>query len=250
MAGFGTGQIINAAGQTAIAGVDAYEAYRLNQKLKGINDQYNIPSEIGQNLSDANQRVLQGLPAAFQNQYKQELANNAAYSTSNLGSLNAGLRGVAGANQQMNEGDQKLLAMNAQAQNANQKDLYDQRANMADYKDMQWKHNVDNPYQLMQQQRNAYGTAALKQAGNVFSSFAGTTTPPSAPQDKTDWSNIKIDPASYGLEQPVQASSPQANGDYNGGYSGNPYDQTNIGGVNGFNRNPYGYRLRGIAPNF
>ena len=230
-----TGQIINAAGQTAIAGVDAYEAYRLNKKLKGINDQYNIPSEIGQNLSDANQRVLQGLPAAFQNQYKQELANNAAYSTSNLGSLNAGLRGVAGANQQMDAGNQKLLSMNAVQQNANQKDLYDQRANMADYKDMQWKHNVDNPYQLMQQQRNAYGTAALKQVGNVFSSFAGTTTPPSAPQDKTDWSNIKIDPASYGLEQPAAQNTPQQLGATGGNATGSVWG---------------GYGFQPLAPNY
>lgn len=168
-------QIGNASGQATQAGLQLYNAYRLNEKLKKMDDTYRIPDEISQNLTMAKANVMQGLPQAFQNQYMNQLNNATAQNLSGLSSLKAGLRGVAGANEAQNAGYGNLLAMNSQAQAANQAQLYGQNQNMADYIDQQWVHNVDQPYWRTSDKKDAYFTAAGRQFSNAMASGAGAS---------------------------------------------------------------------------
>jgi len=174
MAGFTNWMAIgNSSGQATQAGIQLYNAYRLNKQLKGMDDTYRIPTEIGQNLSEANQRALQGLPQEQKQEYLNNLQRSNAYSLSSLGDLNAGIRGVAGANEQFNQGNENLLAQDSAARANNQNAVYGMRNQMADYKDQQWSHNVDMPYQMIQQKKDAYFTASGRQFSNAMSSAQG-----------------------------------------------------------------------------
>jgi len=166
-------QLGNASFQGTQAALELYNAYRLNQKLKGMDDTYRIPTEIGQNLSEANQRALQGLPQEQKQEYLNNLQRSNAYSLSSLGDLNAGIRGVAGANEQFNQGNENLLAQDSAARANNQNAVYGFRQNMADYKDMAWKHNVDNPYWAVSNKKDAYFTAAGRDASKASNNLAG-----------------------------------------------------------------------------
>jgi len=164
----------NASGQATQAGIQLYNAYRLNQKLKGMDDTYRIPPEIQQNLNQANVAALQGLPAEQKQEYLNNLQKSNAYSNSSYGDLNAGLRGVAGSNEQFNQGYDKLLGADSAARMTNQDKLYGLRNEMADYKDMAWSHNIDMPYQQTMQKKDAYFTAAGRQFSNAMQSAQGS----------------------------------------------------------------------------
>ena len=174
MAGFTNWMAIgNSLGQATQAGLQLYNAYRLNQKLKGMDDTYRIPPEIQQNLTQANQMALQGLPQEQKTEYLNNLQRSNAYSNSSMGDLNAGLRGIAGANEQFNQGYDKLLGADSAARMANEDKLYGMRNQMADFKDMAWSHNVDMPYQQTMQKKDAYFTAAGRQFSNAMQSAQG-----------------------------------------------------------------------------
>lgn len=168
-------QLGNTTFQGTQATLQLYNAYRLNKQLKGMDDTYRIPTEISQNLTQANHAALQGLPQEQKQNYLNELEKSNSYSDSSFGDLNAGLRGIAGANEQFNQGYDKLLGADSAARMANEDKLYGVRNQMADYKDMAWSHNVDMPYQKTEQKKDAYFTAAGRQASQTSSNLAGSS---------------------------------------------------------------------------
>lgn len=130
----------------AIAGVQ-YGVGKYNQKKSEKNrPDYQIPDEIGQNLNQAQQRSIQGLPAAQQQQYLNNLQQNSAYALQQTSNRKGGLSGIAAINQQNIQGNQGLLAMNAQARSQNLDKLSAARQNMADYKQQEFQINKLNPY--------------------------------------------------------------------------------------------------------
>jgi hypothetical protein len=218
-------QLGNASFQGTQAALELYNAYRLNKKLKGMDDTYRIPTEIGQNLSEANQRALQGLPQEQKQEYLNNLQRSNTYSLSSLGDLNAGLRGVAGANEQFNQGNENLLAQDSAARVNNQNAVYGFRQNMADYKDMAWKHNVDNPYWAVSNKKDAYFTAAGRDASKASNNLAGAFGGKSAGDSNEGIGNTNI-PYNKGYgSQPTTTTQP-----YNYSYmtGGDPYGGNSV----------------------
>lgn len=135
----GGGSLLNAGIQ--------YEVGKKNQKQNEQNrPQAQIPAEIQQNLNQAQQQALQGLPEAQKQQYLDNLHQSTAYGLNQLGTRNAGLAGVAQVNQQLNQGYQNLLSQDSAARMANQDKLYGARQNLADYKQQNFQINQLNPY--------------------------------------------------------------------------------------------------------
>jgi len=135
------------------AGLGVYQAY--GQKSDPVRPKYTIPDAIKQNLTMAQQRALQGLPAEQQELFIQNLNRGTSYGLRELSSRNGGLAGVAELNQQRNDSLGQLNAANSQARLQNEKDLMGVNNEVAGYTDQAWKLNEQNPY---------YETVARNQA--------------------------------------------------------------------------------------
>lgn len=175
MAGaIGMGTINNwiAGGATTALGLNQY--YKGKKMLK--NNQrpsYEIPDEIKQNLSDAQQQALQGLPEEQQQQFLNNIQRSSAYGMSQLGSRKAGLAGVSAMNQNSNDAYGNLLSMNSQAQMQNKQQLMQQRGIMADYKGQAFQLNKLNPYYEKQAEGLAMKGAGMQNVGNSYQIAAG-----------------------------------------------------------------------------
>lgn len=151
------------------------------QYFKGKADQkknkrpaYEIPDEVKQNMSLAQQMAVQGLPEEQKQQYIDNIQRSTATSLRNLGSRNAGLAGVAQVQQQQNQGYQNLFAMDSQARQANQKGLFDQNQNLANYRDQAFQVNQINPYYEKTAKNEALMGAGLQNIGKGFQMGAST----------------------------------------------------------------------------
>lgn len=151
------------------------------QYFKGKADQkknkrpaYEIPDEVKQNMSLAQQMAVQGLPEEQKQQYINNIQRSTATSLRNLGSRNAGLAGVAQVQQQQNNGYQQLFGMDAQARQANQRGLFEQNQNMANYRDQAFQVNKINPYYEMTAKNETMMGAGLQNIGKGFQMGAST----------------------------------------------------------------------------
>jgi len=185
--------------------------------------QYDIPPEIQQNLNQANIEALKGLPLEQKQEYLNNLQKSNAYSLSSLGDLNAGIRGVAGANEQFNQGYDKLLGADSAARMANQDKLYGLRNEMADYKDKSWQFNVKNPYDEKRLEGLALQGAGMQ---NMSQGFQQGNTGGNPYGSTSEQNRAKS-------QQPLP---PQYN-DAGNFYNYNPY--SNKGGA--VNQTPYDY---------
>ena len=187
MAGEGiSGQISNWAGGGASVTEGALQtAYGLYLEKKNKRPDYNIPPEIQQNLTEANQRALEGLPAQQKQEYINNLQNSTAYATSNLGSLNAGLRGVAGANNQMNVGYGNLMSSDSAARANNQNAQYGMGDAMANYTDKKFQLNSLNPYYEGVAKSQALQGAGMQNISQGFSQGNNGSVDFSKSQGKT-----------------------------------------------------------------
>ncbi len=171
MAGAALGGPWGALGGAALgAGLSLFQ-YNKNKKQIASDaanrPQYQIPDEIKQNLSDAQQQALQGLPEEQKQQYISNLQRGTAQGLSQLGSRKAGLAGVATLNEQQNEGYGNLLSADSQARQQGQQRLMGARQTMADYKDQGFQLNKLNPYYEGIAARNANQGALTKSLGNA-----------------------------------------------------------------------------------
>lgn len=162
------------------------------QMAKGYYDQkknkrpeYQIPEEVKQNLNQAQQQALQGLPEEQKQQYLSNLQRGSAQALASAGSRKGGLAGIAGLADVQNQGYANLLSADAAARAANQQALSAQRQNMADYRDKAWGINKENPYYEKTAQTQAMIGAGMQ---NVFGGLqmagvgaAGIKPKPKAP---------------------------------------------------------------------
>ncbi len=107
---------------------------------------YEIPDEIKQNLSSAQLRVLQGIPAAQQQLFIQNLQRGTSFNLREAGTRKAGIAGLAALNENQNQAYLGLTAANQAAQQQNEAALTAARSQMAEYKDQKFQVNDLNKY--------------------------------------------------------------------------------------------------------
>ena len=162
-------------------GSSIYKKRQAKKMMEG--NEYEIPMEAKQNLSDAQRQSLEGLPAEQQRQYLENIQQAQAVSIDAMQDRRGGLVGAAGVQASATEGYKQLLAMESQARVQNQQQLMQQRDVMAGYKDLEWKTNVFDPATEMRKQGDANlgagiqnAAAAATYAGQGMSS-GGVTSP-------------------------------------------------------------------------
>lgn len=144
--GLGTavGAGIGALGGLAVGGAQYLKGKQVEEDT--TRPEYQIPQEVLQNLTQAQQMELQGTPEAQKQQYLSNLQQGTAYGLSQISSRRGGLAGVAAASQNLNKGYSNLLAQDASARIQNQQGLMAQRQNVANYRDQEFQSNQLNPY--------------------------------------------------------------------------------------------------------
>lgn len=164
------GAIIGGATGLIQAGAGAIQSYKANKALKKLSrPTYEIPDEVLKNVSQAERMALQGMPEDQKMQYVERMQQSQAGQLSQMKTLGAGLRGMAGIQQEQKEMNKNLLSMDAQARMQNMLQATHQRSILADKKDDQWSINQYQPYM---QKKNAL--EAQKGAGiqNMFGGLA------------------------------------------------------------------------------
>lgn len=156
-----------ASAAVTMAGIQYVKGKRDQKKDEKNRPNYQIPTEVGQNLTDAQRMALQGLPEEQKQEYISNLQRSQAYSLSELGTRKSGIAGLAALNQNTNDSYAKLLSMDAQAKIQNQGALMGERQNVANYKDQQWQTNTLNPYYENIARRQARDGALFKTLMNA-----------------------------------------------------------------------------------
>jgi len=91
-----TNQISNWAGGGASTTLGAVQlAYGLYKQKRNKRPTYEIPEEIQQNLNQAKQMALQGIPEEQKQQYLANLQRGSAQALASSGSRRGGLAGIA-----------------------------------------------------------------------------------------------------------------------------------------------------------
>lgn len=144
--------------------------YYKGKKMRKNNKRptYEIPEEVKQNLSQAQNMALQGLPEEQKQQYLSNLQRGSAQALSSSSSRGGGLAGIANINQQQNDAYGNMLSMDSQARFQNQGVLMGQRQNMADYRDQAFQVNKMNPYYEKEAEALAMQGAGQQNIGNSF----------------------------------------------------------------------------------
>lgn len=232
MAGDMTGSISNWAGGGASTTLGAVQlAYGMYQQKKNKRPTYEIPQEIQQNLTQAQNMALQGLPEEQKQQYLSNLQRGSAQALASSSSRGGGLAGIANINQQQNDAYGNLLSMDSQARNQNQQLLMGQRQTMADYKDQAFQINKVNPYYEKTSQNNAMMGAGMQNMSQGFQ--AGNTGGSGGYENTGGKSQQQVTPQSGN-----QYYSPNGN-DATGMYNFNP-NSTNGQGNYNYEGNQYG----------
>lgn len=161
-----------ASGTATMAGVQAIKGKRDQKKAEANRPEYNI-DEYKQNLNQSQQRALQGMPAAVQQQYLDNLQQSTAYALQQTASRKGGLTGVAVIDQQQKQGLNNLAVNNAQAQMQNQDKLQAARSQYADYLGQKFQINESNPYYESNAQKQARNGALFQNLNNAAGFAAG-----------------------------------------------------------------------------
>jgi hypothetical protein len=167
------GSLVGLGVSAGLAGVQ-YAMNRRNAKKDEKNrPEYQIPSEIQANMTQAEQMAMQGLPEEQKQQYINNLQRSQAFSMNQASSRKAGLAGLAAVNQQGIDAYGDLMSKDAQARQQNQKLAMEQRGVMADYKDQAFQLNKLNPYYEKIASREAANGALMQNLGNSLPGLAG-----------------------------------------------------------------------------
>lgn len=167
--GPGIGTVNNWAGGTATMLLGLNQYYKGKKMLK--NNQrptYSIPDEVRQNLTQAQQDALQGLPEEQRQMFLSNIQRGSAMGLNQLSGRKAGIAGVAALNQNQNDAYANLLSMDSQARMQNKGILMNQRQNMADYKDQAFQINKLNPYYEKQAEGLAMKGAGMQNLANGY----------------------------------------------------------------------------------
>jgi len=151
-----------AAVSASVAGTAGAIQYYKGQKLAKANKRpkYEVPQGIKDNLSQAQQMALEGLPPEQKQQYVENVQRQENAGLNALGDRSAGLAGIATLTQQGNDANKNLLSMDSQARQTNLNNLMGARSEEAGYSDKQFQLNKLLPFQ-----QTAAAAEALKGAG-------------------------------------------------------------------------------------
>ncbi len=183
------GAIIGAG--TAIAGgIQAGIGAHRQKKLDKNRPVYEIPEEIRQNLTQAQQQAQQGIPEEYKQQFLSNLERGSAQALQGISSRKGGLIGIGALNQQQNDAYANLMSTDAQARMQNQGALMNQRQQMADYKDQAFEFNKVNPYNRASDRNQALIGAGMQNIssglqmglGGMGSMFGNQTPQAQPPQ--------------------------------------------------------------------
>jgi hypothetical protein len=126
-------------------GTYAYSEYQKSEADKN-RPKMEIPKEVTENLTQAQQQALQGLPEEQKRQYLESIRSSTAGALASSQTRKGGLTGISGIQQQENKAYSNLASMDAQARAQNQDKLMRARGDMADYKMQKFQVNEINPY--------------------------------------------------------------------------------------------------------
>ncbi len=167
--GVGIAEGVLGLGQSAYG---LWQAHKGNQ-MASANKRptYEIPDEINQNLNQAQQMALTGLPDEQKQQYVNNIQRSQNFGLGASSDRKGGLAGLGGLVQQGNDASMNLLSADAGARRQNQMGLMNARTQLANYKDKAFEFNKANPYY-----ENAAAARAMQGAGaqNIWGGL-GTT---------------------------------------------------------------------------
>lgn len=177
----------------AQGGVGAYQLIKGSAELaNNKRPEYQIPDEIKNNLTMAQQQALEGLPEEQRKIFIENIQRSSANAISQAQDRRSGLVGLTGIAQSESDAYRNLLAMDVAARQANQANVVAANKEMAAYKDQEFEANQMEPYRYKQNQANAmigsgmqnlFGAAqgaAMQSIYNPKDSATGTAAPATA----------------------------------------------------------------------
>lgn len=168
------GLVIGGALALGQAGLGAYQYFKGKDDLSKLKQpMYQIPDEIKQNLTQAEQMALQGMPEQQRQLYLQQIAQNTQTGLRGLQDRKAGISGIGNLIQADNNAQNRLFAQDASQRLANQLKLSAQRGIMAEYKDRQFNINQLQPYQQKYNQAQNMIGAGMQNIGGGLGTGAG-----------------------------------------------------------------------------
>ena len=166
---------IAVAGTTAtIAGVKMVSEKRKANKAEkaeaelGDQPEYKAPEEALAGLSIQQRQAYEGMPAAQQQQYIENMQSMQASGLNQMSSLQSGLMGVANANATTQQGNNDLAVLEGQAVATNTDQYVQGLDRMAGYKDLEYQTNQLQPHQQQLAYYRAQQGAALQGQNNAF----------------------------------------------------------------------------------
>lgn len=105
-----------------------------------------IPQEVIQNLNQAQQLALEGMPEEQRNLFLQDIQRNQNQSVAQLGDRRAGIAGIPQIYQAQNDALNRLAVQDSQMRLANMQNLQGQRAEMGRQRDTQFQLNEFEPF--------------------------------------------------------------------------------------------------------
>lgn len=147
-AGGAGGGIANIAGGLVGGAIGLFQRRKAKRELSKLQrPQYTIPDEIKKSQKMAEMSAQEGLPSAQYNKAMQNIQRNQANALSGAGDRRSALMALPKIQQSANDATLGLDSADAQARMQNQKTLYGQNANLAQYKDKAFQINQMQPYQ-------------------------------------------------------------------------------------------------------
>jgi hypothetical protein len=128
---------------------------------------YQIPAEVQQGLSLAEQQALQGIPEEQKQQFISNLQRGTAYALGQSSSRKGGLAGLAALNENQNTAYGDLRSADAAARFQRQGRVYDQLGNVVNEKEQQWQINQENPFYERTARDQANRGALYRNVGNA-----------------------------------------------------------------------------------
>jgi hypothetical protein len=135
--------------KTAFGAYQAFKGAKIAKEAE--RPEYEIPEEFMQNLNQAQQMALEGMPAAQKQQFFQQMQRATAAGMSNLQSRRSGVSGVAGVVQQQKDAALQLAADDAQERNRLQQGVMGARMDLAGQKQEAFDFNQYQPYMEQKQ---------------------------------------------------------------------------------------------------
>lgn len=165
-------------GLLAQAGLGAYQFFKGQSDASKLQrPTYEIPEEIKSKLSEAQNRIIQGLPEASKKLYIDNLQRSMALGLRNLSTRQAGIAGLAGVTDVGAQQSRQLAAADAAqrliSENQRRADLAAAQTEMAGQKGQAYNINQLQPYQQQAQASQALMGAGIQNLAGALQGGIG-----------------------------------------------------------------------------